>query len=80
MTQTTTQTITAEDALERFTNLFVEVDTLGEDIKALAAECKDAELDVGTIKACAKLIAAQKYADWHEKTGKIAAMLEAAGK
>lgn len=71
-----TNVITPETAVDRFVNIFREIDVLNQDAKALTDEVKEADLDVTTIKAVAKLLAAEKAADWEAKTKKVQELLD----
>ncbi len=78
MTETTK--MTTEYALDCLVNLFKEVNTLNEDVKALKDEMKELEMDVPTIAKAAKLIADEGYQTFREKTGKVLDVLEGVGK
>lgn len=77
--QEETVVITPESAIERLVPLFTEINTLNEDVKAVTAEIKEANLDASVIVATAKLIANEKYASYREKAEAILELLQTVG-
>lgn len=67
-----------KDTIAKFVRLFMEEESLKEQIKEIADEAKAADLDVASLKAVAKAVAAGKVDELKEKSESLLRLADVA--